>query len=404
MDKRVQYNNMKKIIIIILAIVTLGLSVWLFGRSFFSHPSEEAGQAAAKSENEAIEKVIETRRGETEKNGTADPFRDDGLARILLLGIDKRTGETSGHCDAIQLITIDKEKQEVTITAVPRGTYSPLPPGGKYLPSDYYVSKACGIGGLEYGVKQIEKILGQKADYLVILGFSEALGIFRNLDLPTTETLQWLRQRQGYAVGEPQRAHNHSTFIKQMMIKFIPQENSVMNRAMQYLTYKIVKTDLSFAEARVIVDALSAMDLADHPEHIILQMKPAYAVQDIPYAEEYLGEYLSKMINPVKGLLSKDDYSGVTEEEIQTGLLEIIGQKKEDPEFVSWAFENKLWLQIEDKEKRLSAEYDFFAGYVPSISDKSERQGVIADYILEMENYGETDWAEKGKALLQKEL
>ena len=395
---------MKKIIIIILAIITLGLSVWLFGRSFFSHPSEEAGQAAAKAQNEAIRKVIETRRGETEKNGTADPFRDDGLARILLLGIDKRTGETSGHCDAIQLITIDKEKQEVTITAVPRGTYSPLPPGGKYLPSDYYVSKSCAIGGLEYGIGQIEKILGTKADYLVVLGFSEALGIFRNLDLPTTETLQWLRQRQGYAVGEPQRAHNHSTFLKQMMIKFAPEEGSVINKGLQYIIYKIVKTDLSFAEVRMLADTLAAMDFTNHPERIRLQMEPAYAVQDIPYAEEYLGEYLSKMINPVKGLLSKDDYSGVTEEEVQAGLLEVIDKKKEDPEFVSWAFENKLWLQIEDKEKRLAAEYDFLAGYVPSISDKSEREGAIADYILEMENYGEAGWAEKGKDLLEKEL
>jgi anionic cell wall polymer biosynthesis LytR-Cps2A-Psr (LCP) family protein len=395
---------MKKIIIIILAIIALGLGVWLFARSFFSHPSGEAGQAAAKSQNEAIEKVIDLRRSEAEKDGEADPFGDDGLAHVLLLGVDKRTGETSGHCDAIQLITINKEKQEVTITAVPRGAYSPLPPGGPHLPSDYYVAKACGIGGLEYGIGQIEKILGQKADYLVVVGFSEALGIFRNLDLPTTETLQWLRQRQGYAVGEPQRAHNHSTFIKQMMIKFIPKENSAMDRAMQYIIYKIVKTDLSFAEVRMLADTLAAMDFTNHPERIRLLMKPAYAVQDIPYAEEYLGEYLDKMINPVKGLLSKDDYLGVTEEEVQAGLLEIIDEKKEDPEFVSWAFENNLWFQIEDKEKRLAAQYDFLERYISSLNEKPERENIIADYVLEMENYGETEWAKKGRELLEKEL
>jgi hypothetical protein len=46
------------------------------------------------------------------------------------------------------------------------------------------------------------------------------LGILRNLKLPTTDTLRWLRHRQGYAIGEPQRAHNHSTFLKQLILRF----------------------------------------------------------------------------------------------------------------------------------------------------------------------------------------
>lgn len=403
-EKSVKCKNMKKIIIIILIILLVGLGAWFLAQSLSSYRAGEADREAEKNQSEAIDKVIDSRKSEAEKDGEADPFGSDGIARVLLIGLDRRTGETDGHCDAIQLITINKEKQEVTITAVPRGTYSPLPPGGQYLPSDYYVSKACGIGGLQYGIGQIEKILGVKADYLVVVGFSEALGIFRNLDLPTTETLEWLRHRQGYAIGEPQRAHNHSTFIKQMMIKFLSRESSLMDKAMQYIIYKIVKTDLSFAEVRTLADTLVAMDFAGHSDRISLLMKPAYAVEDIPYAEEYLGEYLNKMINPIKGLLSKDDYSGVTEEEIQTKLFEAIENKKNDPDFVSWAFENNLWLQIEDSGKRLAVQYDFLVRYLPLLSEKSERQGIIADYILEMENYGETDWAEKGKELLQKEL
>ncbi len=356
----------------------------------------------AKSETKEIENFLALRRDEREKTEKVDPFSEDGAVNVLFLGIDKRVGQTKGHCDAIQFITINKQKQEVTITAVPRGTYSPLPPGGKYLPSDYYVSKACEIGGLDYGVKQIEKILGEKADYLVILGFSEALGIFRKLDLPTTETLQWLRLRQGYAIGEPQRAHNHSMFLKQMMIKYLPKRNSILDKTLQYIIYKTIQTDLSFGEARVIIEALSAMDLADHSARIKLFMKPAHAVQDIPYAEEYLGEYLDKMINPVKGLLSHDDYSGATKEESEAQLLLIIEEKKDDQDFVVWAFENNLWLQIEDKEKRLAIQYEFLEKYIASLSEKSEQGNIISDYILEMEYYGESEWVKKGKELLQK--
>jgi len=393
---------MKKVIIIIFVILLLGLGVFFLARGVSSYRAGEEERRAAKAESETIEKILESRRGETEKSGTADPFGEDGMARVLLIGLDRRVGETDGHCDAIQLIAVDQKKQEVTITAVPRGTYSPLPPDGAYLPSDYYVSKACAIGGLEYGIRQIEKILGAKADYLVVLGFSEALGIFRNLDLPTEETLEWLRQRQGYAIGEPQRAHNHSTFIKQMMTKFVPQENSNMNAVLEYILYKIVKTDLSFAEVRALVDALSVMDFANHPERIRLAMRPAYAVQDIPYAEEYLGEYLDTMINPVKDLLPKDDYSGVTEGAAEAKLLEIIDEKKNDSEFVSWAFENNLWLQIEDDEKRLAAQYDFLVEYLSLLPEKDRRENIITDYILEMEYYGENQWALKGKELLRK--
>ncbi|PIR99002.1 hypothetical protein COT87_01740, partial [Candidatus Collierbacteria bacterium CG10_big_fil_rev_8_21_14_0_10_44_9] len=75
-------------------------------------------------------------------------------------------------------------------------------------------------------VKQIERILGKQADYLAIVGFSQTLGILRNLQLPAVDTLRWLRHRQSYAVGEPQRAHNHSTFIKQMTIKYLSDDVS----------------------------------------------------------------------------------------------------------------------------------------------------------------------------------
>ncbi len=394
---------MKKIFVIII-LITLGFSIWfLVKKEIFNHEINEKKQKV-EDQKEEIENLIKARREVIEKDGNIDPFGEDGLLRVLLLGLDMRVGEKVGHCDAIQMIEIDKKRQRITITAVPRGTYSPLPPGGKYLPSDYYVAKACEVGGLDYGVKQIEKILSQKTDYLVILGFSEALGTFRYLGLPTTETLQWLRLRQGYAIGEPQRAHNHSTFLKQMIIKFTPKKDSTIDKVLQYILYKTVKTDLSFAEVRKVIDAVSEIDPARYPERIRLAMKPAYAVQDIPYDEEYLSEYLEKMIKPVKDLLPGHDYSGLTLEEAQAKLLEIINEKKDNHEFILWAFENKLWLQIEDREKRLSVQYDFLERYLMLLADKSEQKNVISDYILEMEYHGETAWAKKGKELLKNEI
>ena len=174
------------------------------------------------------------------KHTTSSPFGDDEIARILFIGLDSRAGQTHGHCDAIQLIEIDKGKNSVQITAVPRGTYSPLPPGVGATTTDYYVSNACGLVSLEYGVKQMEYILGKKADYIMVVGFSEVMGILKYLDLPTTPTLQWLRHRQGYAIGEPQRAHNHSTFLKNCSPLIYPM---MYQRSMRH--YTILYTNLS---------------------------------------------------------------------------------------------------------------------------------------------------------------
>jgi hypothetical protein len=405
----------KKYIIFIIAFLFLSLGTWRLCRFVSEYRADasaraeqkakqQAEQAEKRAQAEVLDAIINSRRVDSVADEKADVFGPDDQVKILLIGVDKRAGQTSGHCDVIQLITIDRKKQTVNVTAVPRGTYSPLPPGKGATSSDYYVSNACGLGGLDYGIKQIEKILGQKEDYLVVVGFSEALGILRNLKLPTTETLQWLRHRQGYAIGEPQRAHNHSTFIKQMIIKYFGEKNNSLDKALQYVVYKIVKTDLSFAQTQSIADVLCSMDLIKKPERIQLAMRPAYTVQDIPYAPEKLGEYLDKMITPIKNRLSKDDYSGTPEATIEEKLLKMIDEKKADKEFMAWAYENNLWLQIETKEKRLCAQSDILGRYLEQISTSSDRQALISDYILEMENYGEEDWAATGTTWLKKEL
>ncbi|HOX60608.1 MAG TPA: hypothetical protein PLV72_01215 [Candidatus Magasanikbacteria bacterium] len=390
-----------RIFIIIALLISASLGVWALvnGVSWYRFFSAE------RSRNQAIDNVINSHRSEKEGlNDGADPFGEDGVVRVLFIGLDKRAGQTEGHCDAIQLITIDKTKPEVLITAVPRGTYSPLPFGKGVTSSDYYVSNACGLGGLEYGIDQIEKILGQRADYLVTVGFSEVLGVLRNLELPTTETLQWLRQRHSYAIGEPQRAHDHSTFLKYLLTNFIPRQNTQIDKALQYIVFKTVNTDLSFSQAQTIIGVLSTMDLANQPERVHLAMRPAYSVQDIEYVPENLGQYLDSTLSPIKDRLAKDDYSGDTAEEVQNKLLNLIDGRKNDPEFIAWVFENDLWLQIEDREKRLSTQFEFLEKYISLESKKAESKSIVAEYILEMENRGESMWVEKGRELLAREI
>jgi len=401
-------NNNKKKKIIIFLIIILAISFWFFPKNILRRESSASDNTLLKTQieaqNKAVKNIIDSRRLKNSEEETIDPFGEDGVIRILFIGLDTRVGQNNGHCDAIQLISIDNNTENINITAVPRGTHSPLPPGKGTVPSDYYVSNACVLGGLEYGIEQIEKILGVKADYLVVMGFSEALGILRYLHLPTTETLQWLRNRQSYAIGEPQRAHNHSTFIKQMLIRFIPTEKTKLDTVLEYVIYKLIKTDLSFAQAQKILDAISAMDIANHPEKIKLSMRPLYLVEDIQYDPERIEEYLDQMLGPIKHLLSKDDYSEISKDTLQAELLQTIEKNKDNLEFVSWSYQNNLWLQIEDKEQSLAIQYDLLTNYLQLISVKEKRQSILADYIIEMENRGEPIWQEKGKNLLREEV
>ncbi|MFA7653435.1 MAG: hypothetical protein WCX97_00105 [Candidatus Magasanikbacteria bacterium] len=396
-------NKKISLILLLVVVLGLGLGIWLSAKGILWYQATAKERALTKAQNQAIENIINARK-QTGQEEVVDPFGEDGIVRVLLIGLDKRVGQENGHCDAIQLITVNNNAGSISITAVPRGTYSPLPPGKGVTSSDYYVSNACGLGGLDYGIKQIEKILGIKSDYLIVVGFSETLGILRNLRLPTTETLQWLRNRHGYAIGEPQRAHNHSTFIKQMLIKFTPAEPSNIDTALQYLIYKMVKTDLSFTQAQKIITAISALDIINHPEKIQLSMRPFFLIQDIPYDSQHIDEYLNQTLGPIEHLLTKEDYSGITEEAVQEKLLSVIEENKNNPEFITWAFRNNLWLQIEDDNKRLSIQYDLLTSYLPLLPDKKDREATIADYLLEMENRAEPVWQEKARELLKQEI
>jgi hypothetical protein len=392
--------NRAKIIFIIFFITAAAAGLYFWSQSREVPPEEKI----IEEQKIDIENILNERAKSQLNNSTSsDPFGTDGMVRILVIGLDSRVGQTAGHCDAIQLLEIDKKKQTVQITAVPRGTYVPLT-DKKRPPSDYYVSNSCAIEGLQYGIDQMEKILGKKADYLVMIGFSEAEGIIRQLKLPTTDTLRWLRHRQGYAIGEPQRARNHSTFIKQMMIRFIPQKDSKLDASWEYVIYKMTKTDLSFDQSRAVISALINMNLSKSPEKISLAMRPSYEVADIPYDEKNVSEYLKKMINPIKDRLSPADYSEMSKATIESNILKMLDEKKDDPDFLAWAYDNRVWLQFDEESRRLGLQYDLTMRYALSLTDKNKKITVIEDYVLEMEYSGLAEWSSKGKARLEEVL
>jgi len=389
---------MKKFKIIIL-IILIVLGGWWATEQILVTQAEKEMKQAEKQRDLQIETILSERKLK-DLSGDDDPFEERDSIKVLLIGIDSRAGDTNGHCDAIQLIEINKKYSKINITAVPRGTYAPLP-GTGHLPTDYYVSNSCGVVGIEYGIEQIERILGQKADYLVFVGFSEAVGIFRELGLPTTETLQWLRNRQSFAIGEPQRAKNHSTFIKQMLLKYSKDNSSTFDATWQYVIYKMLKTDLSFPAVREVIKVVDEMNLEKENWRINLYMRPAFEVADIPFDEENLTEQLHKLIDPIAHLLPEADYSDETKEETQKRLQDIVSSSLAEPEFANWAWDNHFWLQIEDEETRQDLHFELIKQRVINAGTLEEKEAIISEYILKMENRDQKKWEDKGRDLLK---
>lgn len=361
--------------------------IWLMSMAIL-FAKEQHDQEALQQE---IQSFIDSRLAPQTTPEDEPLLTDDGVVSILLIGLDTRAGSNVAHCDVIQLIELNQKDQTVHITAVPRGTYSPLP-GIGHLPSDYYVSNACSIGGLEYGVEQIEKILGQQADHVVMIGFSEAIGAFRLLGLPATETLQWLRVRQPYAIGEPQRAHNHSTFLKHLLTSIELTDSSRFQTAWAYVLYRLVDTDLTFVQSQELITSLANMHLPDHSDDVELFMKPAYPIQEIPYDADQLDAVLQTPFNPT---------DGPSKEETQQQIIDAVNAGLSDLSFITRALDQHLWLQINDENTRESVHFALLSAVLSQPQDEETRQTILADYVIEMEALEEPIWAEKGRALLR---
>lgn len=132
-------------------------------------------------------------------------------------------------------------------------------------------------------------------------------------------------------------------------------------------------------------------------------MRPSYNVQDIPYDPETAGEYVHKMIDPIKGYLKGTSYTGITVEEADQRIVDKIEEKIDDDEFITWAYENQLWLQIESDTIRQERQYEIMMRYLDLV-DNTEQEKIMADYVLEMRYLGLEDWALKGEEWIKKEI
>ena len=326
------------------------------------------------------------------------PFGDNQTVNILVLGLDSRKEGIEQHCDAIHMVSINTKSWTVLMTSVPRGTYAYIPPG-TYAENEYYLANACAFAGLDYGVEQIERIVGVKADYVVTAGFSQVLGVLRTLELPTTESLQWLRNRQSYAIGDPQRSRNQAVFLKDIALKLLG--NDSIPNILFHLLYSFVDTDMDESTARALFDGLAVHGIANRPDDIVLTMKPHYDVKEIHFDPANASKQIDDLLAKLEGRLSKFDLAGRTVEDVQRDLVAYLESVLTESEgSIIGVIDQQLWLQVEEEGTRESLQYRFTEAYAMTLSHDAAVQ-LVADYILEKQTLGSLVWEAKGRSLLE---
>lgn len=331
----------------------------------------------------------------------AVPYGDNDVINVLVLGIDSRKEGEEQHCDAIHMMSVNVKTWDMTITSVPRGTTSPLPPGRTYVPSDYYLANACGYGGLDYGIAQIEKVLGVQHDYVVTVGFSQALGVFRALGLPTTGTLQWLRHRHSYAIGDPQRSHNQAVFIEDLIRKY-GTENGKVPATFLYVIYRFIDTDMDFGTAHALYNAYVASGKGSEETGITQVMQPYYATVDYHLDLENADTQITELLDRIRGRVSTQDLSDRPLSEIQTELIVYLNDALQQPEEAQHVVDEETWRQVEDDATRETLQYGFTAWYVKALaaSDRDAAVAYVSDYILEKQTFGPVEYEVQGRQLL----
>lgn len=377
--------------LVALAVILVG------GYLLLRKPAAEITAAMPPIED-VVEHVLAARTRDIVETGEV-PFGEGNVINVLFLGIDSRKEGEEKHCDAIHMASVNVSDWTVHITSVPRGTYAYIPPG-TYKPNEYYIANACGYAGLEYGIDQIERLIGVRADYVVTAGFSQVLGSLRALGLPTTSTLQWLRHRQSYAIGDPQRSHNQAVFLGDLMAKFATPDARVPV-TMQYVLYSFVDTDMDFGTARALYEGLVASDVASRTTAVTYAMKPHYDTVDYHLDLENPDEQIAALLDRIRPYLSKDDLSDRTLEDVQAELVAYLRDAVQTADGVALVIEEETWRQVEDDTVREELQYAFVAAWVArEDADKEASVQYAADYILEKQTLGIAEWEAKGRELL----
>ncbi len=343
--------------------------------------------------------------GEDNRAGLSrDEFAGYSRINIAVIGVDGRMGAPRGHADANHIISIIPDARKIQIISIPRDTYVDCgydDTTNLNKLTVYYM----GAGREEYLAK-IAEISGLGSiKYYVEFGFSQAMGIMRLFGYNSTETLQVLRSRKSFAIGDYQRVYNQAQFVRQLILKHFELINGSLKPVFINGILALVRTNLNYDLISDLFEKIEEKQIHKNPENITIKIRPGvqtnYKVFDFSNPE-----FIASLKEQLKlENIAKQDTTAFRPKNFQQYLTnkldKIISDSEQDtlknPRLainkLKPYYEQKIWLQINDDQQSL--EYSRRVSEILSksfikINDTISAKKVQNSFLAEQELFNKT--------------
>ena len=288
---------------------------------------------------------------------------------VLILGLDGRRGQRDRRADAIHLVTLLPYQGKIRITSIPRGTM-----GEEIMEGKDIIANTYSLGGRAETIKTVEDYLEVHVDYYIVVGFSEAEALFDKLGYNGERTLQVLRSRKAYGIGDPQRSHNQAIFMASEIMRNYPlfKQYPTLGRALLFVAHEIIETNMPFE----VMVQVSDLYLENGLNDITLLMRPEdqmRSLKDIKITPETIDAILyEQKKNMEKNEEAQKDMEEMKKKEEEEApmsqyLAGVIAYHKrllgtEDRKIISRTgsqYEQKLWYQVRDKKLSEKLHFQF---------------------------------------------
>ncbi|MAT40077.1 MAG: hypothetical protein CL946_10790 [Ectothiorhodospiraceae bacterium] len=185
------------------------------------------------------------------------------VIHIVVVGVDSRLGDRGARADAIHLLTINPDSAVIDIASIPRGTYCDLG-----FPDSLRQNKItyARMRGRKAFQRHLERITGKRPIYYYIeAGFSQVMGILELLGYSDpVATLQFLRTRKAFYLGDIQRSYNQGMFVRKSILEQFPLLLGATGDVLLSAGLQFVQTNMDKQLCEGIIYALHRQGFPHH--------------------------------------------------------------------------------------------------------------------------------------------
>jgi anionic cell wall polymer biosynthesis LytR-Cps2A-Psr (LCP) family protein len=292
-----------------------------------------------------------------------DEFAGQTRINIALIGLDGRMGATTGHADANHILSIMPDIGKIQIISIPRDTYVDCGyDDTTHLNKLTVYYMAAGRQSYLQKLAEIAKL--PSIPYYIEFGFSQAMGMMSLFGYKSTETLQVLRSRKSFAIGDYQRVYNQAQFVKQLMVRHYNTLTGTFQPVFINGILVLVKTNMKNSEIANIFSNLEQNNFTASPENISIKIRPSlkanYKVFDFSNPEmivqmkKQLG--LDKIAKRDTSAFTPTDFTKYLENKLSKIIIAATKDTLKNPQLtinkLKPTYEQKIWLQFDNDSLR----------------------------------------------------